>query len=87
VSSIERLRSNLGALSCDIVIVRTIDLETDMTLFSPTVLYPPIAMHDRRNSSDIAFGVWASVALIGLAIVSVALGVPPVVDPTMFPVL
>ncbi len=62
-----------------------IDLETDMTLFSPTVLYPPIAMQDRRISWDIAFGVWASTVLIGLAIVSVALGVAPVVDPTTFP--
>jgi hypothetical protein len=59
--------------------------ETDMTLFSPTVLYPPIAMHDRRIFSDIVFGVWASTVLIGLAIVSVALGVAPIVDPTIFP--
>lgn len=56
-----------------------------MTLFSPTVLYPPIAVRDRRISSDIAFGVWALTALIGLAIVSVALGVSPIVDPTIFP--
>jgi len=56
-----------------------------MTLFSPTVLYPPIATRDRRISSDITFGVWASVVLIGLAIVSVALGVAPLVDPAMFP--
>jgi hypothetical protein len=56
-----------------------------MTLFSPTVLYPPIAMDDRRNSSDIAFGVWASIVLTGLAIVAIALGVAPVVDPTIFP--
>jgi hypothetical protein len=77
---------NLAASSDDTVIVRRIDLETDMTLFSPTVLYPPIAMHDRRVSSDIAFGAWAAVVLIGLAIVSVTLGVAPVVDPTMFPV-
>jgi len=56
-----------------------------MTLFSPTVLYPPIAVHDRRISSDIVFGVWASTVLIGLAIVSVALGVAPIIDPTIFP--
>jgi hypothetical protein len=56
-----------------------------MTLFSPTVLYPPIAMRDRRISSDIVFGVWASTVLIGLAIVSVALGIAPIVDPTIFP--
>lgn len=77
---------NLAASSDDTVIVRRIDLDTDMTLFSPTVLYPSIAMQDRRVSSDIAFGAWAAVVLIGLAIVSVTLGVAPVVDPTMFPV-
>jgi hypothetical protein len=38
-----------------------------MTLFSPAVLYRRIAMRDRRISSDIDFGVWASVVLIGLA--------------------
>jgi hypothetical protein len=42
-------------------------------------------MRDLRISSDIAFGVWASVVLIGLAIVSVALGSAPVVDPTALP--
>jgi hypothetical protein len=57
-----------------------------MTLFSPTVLYRRIAMPDRRISSDIGFGAWASVVLIGLSIVSVTLGVAPIVDPTMFPV-
>jgi hypothetical protein len=57
-----------------------------MTLFSSTVLYRPIGMPDRRISSDIGFGVWAAVVLIGLlAIVSVTLGVAPVADPTMFP--
>jgi hypothetical protein len=52
-----------------------------MTLFSPTVLYRRIAMRNQRISPD-TFGVWASVILIGLAIVSVILGVAPVVDPT-----
>jgi hypothetical protein len=52
-----------------------------MTLFSPTVLYPPIARHGRLNSTDIAFGVWASIILIALAMLSVAVGVVPVVDP------
>jgi hypothetical protein len=39
-------------------------------------------MGDRRTSLDIGFGVWASVILIGLAIVSITSGVAPVVDPT-----
>ena len=56
-----------------------------MTLFSPTILYRRVPMQDRQNSSEIGFGVWASIVLIGLAIVSVALGVAPVVDPTIFP--
>jgi hypothetical protein len=55
-----------------------------MTLFSPIVLYPPTAILDRRISSDVAFGFWASAILIGLAIVSAALGVEPVVDPVIF---
>ena len=59
------------------------DLETNMTLFSPTVLYGRIAKRDRRISQDIAFGVWASVVLIGLVIVSVTLPVAPVVGPTV----
>jgi hypothetical protein len=42
-------------------------------------------VQDRKNSSEIDFGVWASIVLIGLAIVSVASGVVPVVDPTIFP--
>jgi hypothetical protein len=57
-----------------------------MPLFSPTVLCPPIATRDRRISSDIVFGAWASVVLIGLAILSVALGAVPVADPTIFSV-
>jgi hypothetical protein len=56
-----------------------------MILFSPTVLYPPIAARDRRISSDIIFGAWASVVLLGLAIAAVALGVAPLADPTIFP--
>jgi hypothetical protein len=31
----------------------------------------------RPNSSDIAFGVWASIILIALALISAALGVAP----------
>ena len=56
-------------------------LETDVTLFSTTDLHPPVATHNRRISSDIAFGVWASIVLIALAMLSVAVGVLPVVDP------
>jgi hypothetical protein len=62
--------------------LEAIDLEIEMTLFSPTVLYPPVVTtHDRLKSSDIAFGVWAAVILIALATLSVALGMTPVVDP------
>jgi hypothetical protein len=39
--------------------------------------------HDRRNRPDLAFAVWATIVLTGLAIVSVALGVAPVEDPTI----
>jgi hypothetical protein len=52
-----------------------------MILFSPTVLYPPVVTNDHLKSFDIVFGVWASIALIALAMLSVALGVAPVVDP------
>ena len=58
-------------------------METNMTLFSPTVLYRRVAMRDRRISSDIAFGVWALVVVIGLVVVSVTLPIAPVVDPTV----
>jgi hypothetical protein len=33
------------------------------------------------NSSDIAFGVWASIILIALALISAASGVAPLGDP------
>jgi hypothetical protein len=52
-----------------------------VTLFSPTALYPPFSRHDRLDSADIAFGVWASIILIALAMLSAALGVAPIVDP------
>ena len=39
--------------------------------------------HDQRDRPDIAFGVGAAIVLTGLAIVSVALGVAPVADPTI----
>jgi hypothetical protein len=53
-------------------------------LFASPTPYQHVPIRDRRNLSDNAFGVWASVALAGLAIVSVALGVVPVVDPVIF---
>ena len=56
-----------------------------MTLFSPIVLYPPIATHERLDSSEITFGAWASIILAGLAVVLVAFRMAPVVDPTIFP--
>jgi hypothetical protein len=52
-----------------------------VTLFSPTILYPLVAKHDRVNSADLAFGVWASIILIALAMLSIALGMTPIVDP------
>ncbi len=56
-----------------------------MTLFSPIVSYPPIAKHDRPDWSDTDLGVWASIVLIGLlAIISIALGMSPVIDPGIF---
>jgi hypothetical protein len=54
-----------------------------MTVFSPAISYPPIRTHDRRNSSDIVFGVWVSIAVIGLAIVAAALGAALVIDPVV----
>jgi hypothetical protein len=56
-----------------------------MTLLARSILYPTVSMHDRRDSSDISFAVWVSIILLGLAIVSVALRVAPVVDPVIFP--
>jgi hypothetical protein len=56
------------------------DLETNMTLFSQTVLYRRIAMRDRRISPDITFVVWALVVVIGLVIVSLTLPVVPVLE-------
>jgi len=80
-----RIASNLGALSCDLLLIRRNRLEIDMTLFSSTILSWRVPMQGRQNSSEIDFGIWASIVLIGLAIVSVASGVAPVVDPTIFP--
>jgi hypothetical protein len=62
------------------------DLEIGMAFCSSTSLYRRIPMHDRRDSSDIAFVVWASTILIGLAVAAVALGVVPAENPAIFPV-
>jgi hypothetical protein len=53
-----------------------------MSLLSSTIKQLP---RERKNPSDLAFGVGATIILIGLAILSVALGVPPTVDPAVFP--
>ena len=39
---------------------------------------------DRHNPSDLTFGVWATIVLIGLALASVASGVATAVDPAIF---
>jgi len=44
--------------------------------------YPPAPTLDRRSRPNLAFAKWATIVLTGLAIVSVALGVAPVEDPT-----
>ena len=44
--------------------------------------YPPAPAPDRRSRPNLAFVKWATIVLTALAIVSVALGVPPVEDPT-----
>ena len=55
-----------------------------MALFSLTVLYPPMATHNRLSSADTAFGVWASIILIALATLSISLGIAPIVDPGVY---
>jgi len=55
-----------------------------MTMFSSTILYQRVPMEDRREASEIAFGVWASIVLAGLAIISIALGMSPAADPAIF---
>ena len=70
------------------------DLEIDMEFLSSSRLHPPIARHTasssafsliRLNASDIAFGFWASIILIALALISAAVGVAPLADPVIFP--
>jgi hypothetical protein len=53
-----------------------------MALFRETTPYRHVP--NRRFSLDVGFGVWALIVLTGLAIVSIALGVAPVVDPVIF---
>jgi len=45
--------------------------------------YLAVSALDRRNRPNFAFAKWATIILTGLAIVSVALGVAPLEDPTM----
>jgi hypothetical protein len=52
-----------------------------MALFSSKAQSRRIRFDDRRVSPDISFAVWTSIALIGLAILSVASGVAPIADP------
>jgi hypothetical protein len=62
-----------------------------MTLFSSKSIaqatqatsYLRAPVRDRRNPPDLTFFVWATVALTGLTIVSIALGIGPV-DPAIF---
>jgi hypothetical protein len=42
-----------------------------------------IPRHDGRDSSDLAFVVWGTVVLAGLAVLSIVLGVATV-DPAIF---
>jgi hypothetical protein len=58
-------------------------LEIDMALFSSDSRLRSL-LNERRSPSDVAFIVGATIALIGLAIVSVVLGVAPAVDPAIF---
>jgi len=57
-----------------------------MAFYPSTSLHRRVPMQGPKNSPDFAFFVLASIGLIGLAILSIALGVAPVVDPTIFPV-
>jgi hypothetical protein len=38
----------------------------------------------RLNSSEVVFGVWASIILMALALISAAVGVAPLADPVIF---
>jgi len=42
------------------------------------------AMRDRKKRTDIIFVVWAAIILVGLALLSIALGVAPLADPAIF---
>jgi hypothetical protein len=41
-------------------------------------------MRRKQKSNDVAFVVWAVIILVGLALLSVALGVAPLADPAIF---
>jgi hypothetical protein len=41
-------------------------------------------MRGKRKQIDITFVVWATVILVGLAFLSVALGVAPTTEPAIF---
>jgi hypothetical protein len=59
-------------------------LEINMALFSSKAQSPRVPLHNGRDSPDIAFAAWASIILIGLAILSVVTGIAPVADPAIF---
>ena len=41
-------------------------------------------MRDRKKRTNIAFGVWAAIILVGLALLSITLGVAPLAEPAIF---
>jgi hypothetical protein len=43
-------------------------------------------MHGKRKPIDVTFVVWAAIILVGLAFLSVALGVAPITEPAIFTV-
>jgi hypothetical protein len=57
-----------------------------MEIAMPTqvVFYSNAQFGERDNPSDLTFGLWATIALIGLAIMSVAFGVATEVDAAIF---
>jgi hypothetical protein len=75
------LDSNLGAFFGDKSRFQRTDLEVAMAVVSEI---SRVLIRDRQDSPDINFGVWASVVLLGLAILSIALGIAPVEDPMIF---
>jgi hypothetical protein len=45
------------------------------------------AMCDLKKRTNITFGVWAAIILVGLALLSIASGVAPLSEPAIFPLL